>query len=48
MTNKESEVVEIFNKHYINIVETTYGKLPESIGNPEKQELDRVTVDAII
>ena len=40
--------VEIFNNHYINIVEKTSGLAPNCIGNPENQNLDKSTVLDII
>ena len=33
MISDESKLVEIFNNHYINIVESTTGHPPSSLGN---------------
>jgi len=41
-------LVEIFNNHYINIVETTIGNLPMSLGNSTDPECDNNTVLDII
>ena len=38
----------MFNNHYINIVEKTSGKAPDSIGNCSLAENDNVTIDKII
>ena len=48
LVSNEEELVEIFNNHYINIVETTMGKPPISIGNPNDPNYDRNTVLDII
>ena len=47
ITNK-NEIVELFNSHYVNIVEKTSGFPPETEGNPEVQENDAATVKSII
>ena len=47
ITNK-NEIVELFNSHYVNIVEKTSGFPPETEGNPENQENDAATVKSII
>ena len=44
----EKVLVEMFNKHYINIVEKTSGLAPKCIGNPENPTLDKETVHQII
>ena len=44
----EAELVEIFNDHYVNIVEKTLGHPPISLGNPSDPSLDRETVSLII
>ena len=44
----ESELVEIFNDHYVNIVEKTMGNPPVSLGNSSDPGLDRDTVSLII
>ena len=41
-------LVELFNNHYINIVEKTSGPAPNCIGNPENSKLDKSTVLDII
>ena len=41
-------LVELFNKHYINIVEKTSGNAPDCLGNPENPILDKSTVLEII
>ena len=46
--NDENILVEMFNNHYINIVEKTSGKAPDSIGNSSLAENDSVTIDKII
>ena len=41
-------LAELFNNHYINIVEKTSGLAPNCIGNPENPNLDKLTVLDII
>jgi len=41
-------LVELFNKHYINIVEKTSGNAPSCIRNPENPMLDKSTVLEIV
>ena len=48
LISNEKEIVEIFNDHYINIVETTTGHTPLSIGNPLDPQCDAATVKEII
>ena len=48
LINGELEVAETLNSHYINIVKTTRGQPPQSLGNPKDQENDMASVDAII
>ena len=48
LISDESKLVEIFNNHYINIVETTTGTPPVSIGKPDDPSLDKDTVKNII
>ena len=38
------ETTKVFSNYYINIVETTSGKRPSSISNPNSQCQDRATV----
>ena len=44
----ESKLVEIFNNHYINIVESTTGTPPSSLGDPSDPDRDRDTVKEIL
>jgi len=44
----ESKLVELFNDHYINIVQNTSGKKTLSLGDPSNPERDRNTVREII
>ena len=44
----EQVLVEMFNNHYINIVEKSSGVAPKSIGNPLDPEQDSSTVEKII
>ena len=37
-------LVEMFNKHYINIVEKTSGTAPKNLGNPLDPKLDQKTI----
>ena len=48
LISKEEELVEIFNDHYINIVKTTTGSPPLSLGNPADPRCDAATVRDII
>jgi len=48
LVSDEKELVEIFNDHYINIVENTLGKKPTSLGNPSDPTMDTETVLLII
>ena len=48
LVSNEEHIVEIFNNHYINIVENTVGKPPQSLGNPSMPENDRNTVRKIL
>ena len=42
LISDESKLVEIFNNHYINIVETTMGSPPTSLGDPSDPNMDTV------
>ena len=44
----EQEFVELFNEHYINIVEKSSGKKPLSLGNSSDASQDEMTVKEII
>ena len=44
----KSKLVNLFNAHYINIVEKTSGCPPEIEGNPENKTNDKATVQSII
>ena len=48
LISDESKLVEIFNNHYINIVETTTGTPPTAMGDPLDPSKDAVTVRDII
>ena len=48
LINDELEVAETLNSHYINIVETNCGQLPQTLGNPKDQASDLASFDAII
>ena len=48
LISDESKLVDIFNNHYINIVESTTGTPPTSIGDPSDPNRDRDTVKEII
>ena len=48
LISDEHKLVEIFNNHYINIVETTMGKPPPSLGDPCDPDKDSSTVRDII
>lgn len=45
---KKKVLVDIFNNHYINIVENTLGKKPKCLGEPNDLAKDRETVKLII
>ena len=47
LKNDPTETTEVFNNYYVNIVETTSGKRPSSIANPNSQCQDRGTVKKI-
>ena len=44
----EKILVELFNKHYINIVERTSGVAPSCIGDPSNPTLDKSSVQQIV
>ena len=44
----KSKLANLFNSHYINIVEKTSGCPPEIEGNPENKTNDKATVQSII
>ena len=44
----KQEFMELFNKHYINIVEKSSGKKPLSLGNSPDASQDKMTVKEII
>ena len=48
LISDESKLVDIFNNHYINIVESTTGTPPTSLGNPSDPNRDKETVQEII
>lgn len=48
ITNDKKHIVELFNGHYINTVQTTSRKKIKSVGYPSNPELDEITVDEII
>ena len=48
LINDELEVAETLNSHYTNIVKTTCGEPPQTLGNPKDQANDIASVDAII
>ena len=48
LINEEKKLVEIFDDHYINIVETTTGIAPTNLGNPVDPIEDGRTVELII
>ena len=48
LISDESKLVEIFNNHYINIVESTTGTPPFSLGTPDDASQDENTVREII
>ena len=43
----EKILVEIFNNHYINIVEKLSGSVPKSLGNPSNPDHDKFTIQNI-
>ena len=45
---QRTELVELFNGHYINIVEKSSGKKPLSLGNSSDASQDEMTVNEII
>ena len=45
---QRTELVELFNGHYINIVEKSSGKKPLSLGNSSDASQDEMTVKEII
>ena len=48
LISDEKVLVDIFNNHYINIVENTLGKKPKCLGEPNDPTKDRETVKLII
>ena len=48
MISDESKLVEIFNNHYIGIVESTMGTPPTALGDPSDPSKDSDTVREII
>ena len=48
LISDEATLVEIFNNHYINIVETTTGSPPTSLGDSSDPNRDSETVHEII
>ena len=44
----EQEPVELFNEHYVNIVETSSGKKPLSLGNSSDGSQDKTTFKEIV
>ena len=48
LIKEEKKLVELFNEHYINIVESTTGTAPTNLGNPMDPIEDGHTVDLII
>ena len=44
----EKILVEMFNKHYMNIVEKTSGIAPKNLGNSLDPKLDEKTIRQII
>ena len=48
LKNDPKETAKVFNKYYINVVETTFEKRPSSFGNPNSQSQDRATVKKVI
>ena len=48
LINDEKILVEMFNKHYINIVQKTSGLAPKNLGNPLDSKLDEKAICEII
>ena len=48
LISDESRLVNIFNDHYINIVESTLGASPNSMGDPSDPNRDETTVREIL
>ena len=48
LVKDEKILVEMFNKHYINIVEETSRVAPKNLGNPLDPKLDEKTICGII
>jgi len=48
LISDEKDLAEIFNNHYVNIVENTVGAKPSPMGNPEDAMADESTVKSII
>ena len=48
LVSNEKIVAEVFNEHYINIVEKSYGTKPSSLGDSANHVLDEITVGKII
>ena len=46
--NDDKEIAEIFNDHYINIVENATGTAPSTVSNNTSQDQDRTNVNQII
>ena len=46
--DNDEEIANIFNKHYVNIVENCTGKAPTSVSNDNSKTSDRENVDKII
>ena len=46
--DEKKVLVEMFNKHYINIVEKTLGIAPKNLGNPSHPKLDEKTIREIV
>ena len=48
LIKNEKILAEMFNKHYINIVEETSGIAPKNLGNSLDPKLDKTTILEII
>ena len=48
LVSNEKILAEVFNEHYINIVEKSYGTKPSSLGDSANLVLDEITVGKII
>ena len=48
LVSDEKDLVNFFNNHYINIVENTIGKKPNSLGNPSDVNQDHNTASTQI